>query len=73
MPRRPADVLDKVPLFLIAPTIRREITTAGEELHHIVVKKAGQHYYNIAIHTRSLNRELRTGVQRAGAPAGSAA
>lgn len=73
MTRRSADVLEKVPLVLIAATIKREITMAGEELHHIVVKKAMQDFSTIVVHTRSLKRVLRAGVQQAGAPAGSAA
>lgn len=68
MPRRPADIQDKVPLFLIPSVVKKEVAKAGEELHHIVVKKAGRHFYNIAIHTRSLKRELKAGVQRAGTP-----
>ena len=66
MPRRPADVIGNVPLFLIPSIIRQEITRAGEELHHIVVKKAGRHFYNIAIHTQPVKRELWVGVRRAG-------
>lgn len=52
-------MIGKVPLFLIPATLKREIVKAGEELHHIVVKKAGRHFYNVAVHTRSLKRELR--------------
>jgi len=66
MPRRPAQVLPGIPLFLIPPVIRREIRHAGEELERIVVKKSGRHYYNISIRSRSVNRELRAEVVRAG-------
>lgn len=59
MPRRPADVLEKVPLFLIPSQIKKAIGKAGEELHHVVVKKAGRHFYNISVHSRSVKRELR--------------
>jgi hypothetical protein len=56
----------EVPLFLIPLVIRQEIKKAGEELERIVVKKSGRHYYNISIRSRSINRELRAGVVRAG-------
>jgi hypothetical protein len=73
MPRRPADVLEKVPLFLIPIQIRKAIKKAGEELHHVVVKKAGRHFYNISVHSRSVKRELRAEPVRAGkSPAGGA-
>ena len=66
MPRRPADVIAKIPLFLIPSAINQGIKNAGEEIERIVVKKVNRHYYNISIHTRSIQRELRAGVQRAG-------
>lgn len=59
MPRRPAEVLENVPLFLIPAAIKKKIKTTGEELVRVVVKKAGRHFYNISIHSRSVNRELR--------------
>lgn len=68
MPRRPAEILKEVPLYLIPPMIREEIKKAGEELVRIVVKKSSRHFYNISVHTRSLKRELRAGVMRAGTP-----
>lgn len=58
MPRRPAQVVSGVPLFLIPPMIRQEIKRAGEELERIVVKKSGRYYYNISIRSRSVKREL---------------
>lgn len=66
MPRRPAQVRPDVPLFLIPSVIRDEIQNAGEELERIVVKKAGRHFYNISIRTRSVNRELRAEIVWAG-------
>jgi hypothetical protein len=68
MPRRPALVKPDIPLFFISSVIRQEIKKAGEELERIVVKKAGRHFYNLAIHTRSVSRELRAGVMRVGVP-----
>ena len=64
MPRRPAEVIAKIPLFLIASAVKNGVKKAGEELERIVVRKINRHYYNISIHTRSFNRELRAGVQR---------
>ena len=66
MPRRPPEILSRIPVFLIPSMIRDAITKAGEELVKIVIKKGNHHYYNITIHTRSIKRELRAGVQRTG-------
>ncbi len=68
MPRRPARVRPDVPLFLIPPVIKKEIGRAGEELVRIVVRKTSLHYYNVSIHTRSVNRELQAELARAGKP-----
>jgi hypothetical protein len=66
MPRRAAVMTQKVPLFLISAIVKKEVKKAGEELVRIVVKKAGRHYYNVSVRTRSISRELRAGVPRAG-------
>ena len=66
MPRRAAVMTPKVPLFLISAIIKKEVKKAGEELVRIVVKKAGRHYYNDSVRTRSINRELRAKVPQAG-------
>jgi len=66
MPRRAAVLTPKVPLFLISAIVKKEVKNAGEELVRIVVKKAGRHYYNISVRTRSISRELRAKVPRAG-------
>lgn len=57
-------MLAEIPLFLIGVTIHREILSKGEELVRIVVRKAGRHYYNIAIHTGSIGRKLPEGARR---------
>lgn len=67
MPRRAALVLPNIPLFVIPSTLKDEICRVGEELERIVIKKTGRHFYHISIRTRSVNRELRAGVRRAGA------
>ena len=58
-------MLAQIPLFLIGATIHREILARGEELVRVVVKKAGRHYYDIAIHTGRIRRVIREGVRRA--------
>ena len=66
MPRRPADVLKKIPLWLIPRMVNAEVIRAGEELIRLVVKKTGRHCYHVFTHTRSVKRELRPVVERAG-------
>jgi hypothetical protein len=68
MPRRPAEVLEKVPLFLIPAAIKKKIKTTGEELVRVVVKKASRHFYNISIHSWSVSRELWAEAVWAGKP-----
>jgi hypothetical protein len=68
MPRRPAIIVPRIPLFLITSVVSREVKKAGEELVRIVVKKAKGHYYNVSIRTRSVNRELRSPIPHAGIP-----
>jgi len=67
MPRRPAVVTPKIPLFLILPVLRKELKRAGEELVRIVVRKVRGHYYDISIHTRGIEHPLQS-VHRAGIP-----
>jgi hypothetical protein len=69
MPRRPAIVMPKIPLFLIASMVSREVKEAGEELVRIVVKKVKGHYYDISVRTRKLCRALRAEVPKSD-PAG---
>lgn len=66
MPRRPAYVQKHIPLWLIPQIVRDEITRAGEEMFRIVVRKTGRHFFHVATHTRSVKRELRPRVERAG-------
>ncbi len=65
MPRRPAIVVQKIPLFLIASVVSREVKEAGGELMRIVVKKVKGHYYDINVRTRSVYRALRPAVPQA--------
>lgn len=66
MPRIPAVLTPKVPLFLIPSIVKKEVKRAGGGLIRIVVKKAGRHYYNVSVRTRSICRELRMNVPQAG-------
>jgi hypothetical protein len=58
MPRRPDVIAPRIPLFLIASVVSREVKKAGEELMRIVVKKVKGHYYDIRVRTRSVRRAL---------------
>jgi hypothetical protein len=68
MPRRPAEVTPRIPLYLIGPVVTRHVKKAGEELVRIVVQLVKGHYYDISVRTRKLCRALRAEVPRA-APA----
>jgi hypothetical protein len=68
MPRRPAVITPKIPLFLIASVVTREVKKAGEELVRIVVKKVKGHYYDISVRTRSVCRVLRPDVPHVETP-----
>ncbi len=57
-----------IPLFLIPHTVRRGILEFREEVVRIVVRKVNRHRYNVSVHSRSINRELRPPVRRAGCP-----
>lgn len=65
MPRRPPAIFQKIPLFLIAPLMKRQLKKAGEELVRVVIKLAKGHCYDIFVHTRSVCRALRSPVPRA--------
>ena len=65
MPRRPAVVTSKIPLFLLDPVIRKELKKAGEELVRMVVKKVKGHYYDISVRTRTVCRVLHPAVPQA--------
>jgi hypothetical protein len=68
MPRRPAVITPRIPLFLIASVVSREVKNAGEELVRIVVKKVKGHYFDISVRTRSVYRVLRPAVPQAETP-----
>jgi hypothetical protein len=59
MPRRPAFTVREIPLYLIAHIVMREVRKNGEEIERIVIQKTAQHFYNIGVRTKSVNRELK--------------
>jgi|WetSurMetagenome_2_1015567.scaffolds.fasta_scaffold32835_6 hypothetical protein len=69
MPRRPAEVTPRIPLYLIGPVVTRHVKKAGEELVRIVVQLVKGHCYDISVRTRKLCRVLRAEVPGAD-PAG---
>ena len=60
MPRRPAKIERDIPLYLISHIVKREVSTHGEELERVIVRKTGSHFYNISVRTRPVRRELRS-------------
>jgi hypothetical protein len=68
MPRRPAFVMRKIPLFLIAAAVSQQVKNAGEELVRIVVKKVKEHYYDISVRTRSVERRILPDIPVVGTP-----
>lgn len=70
MPRRPAEVTPRIPLYLIGPVVTGQVRKAGEELVRIVVQLVKGHYYNISVRTRTICRALRAKVPKAD-PAGT--
>ena len=60
MPRRPLKTERDIPLYLIPRIVKREVSTHGEELERVIVRKTGCHFYNISIRTRPAKRELRS-------------
>ena len=59
MPRRAATVKRDIPLCLIAPIVKREVKTNGEELARMIVQKTRSHFSNGRVRTRLIHRELR--------------
>ena len=68
MPRRPAFVMKKIPLFLNAAAVSQRVQNAGEELVRIVMKKMRGHYNDIGVRTRSGERKILPDIPVAGTP-----
>ncbi len=69
MPRRPAEVMEDVPLFLIPHVIMQKIRTSGEDLEGVAVKRTQRHFYTVSVRTRPIRREYQS--ERAGRKRGS--
>ena len=52
MPRRPAEVMEDIPLFLIPHVIMQKIRTCGEDLEGVAVKRTERHFYTVSVRTR---------------------
>jgi len=66
MPRRPAEILADVPLFLISHVILQRIRQVGEDLERVTVKRTHRHFYTVSIRTRPLKREFQSERTRTG-------
>jgi hypothetical protein len=66
MPRRPAEILSDVPLFLIPHVILQRIRQVGEDLERVTVKRTHRHFYTVSIRTRPLKREFQSERTRTG-------
>ncbi len=60
MPRRPADVMGDVPLYLIPHVIRQRILSCGEELERVMVTRTHRHFYTVSVRTRPIHREFQS-------------
>ena len=60
MPRRPAEVMDDIPLYLVPHVIRQRILSCGEELERVMVTRTHRHFYTVSVRTRPIPREYRT-------------
>jgi hypothetical protein len=63
MPRRPASIERDIPLYLIPNIVKREVSTHGDELERVVVRKTRRHFYNVSIRTKPIKRELGDGAR----------
>ena len=66
MPRRPAEVMDDVPLFLVAHVIQQRVRTCGEELERVMITRTHRHFYTVSVRTRPIKREHQTERARTG-------
>ena len=64
MARQPTKIERDIPLYLIPDIVKREVSTHGEDLDWVFVRKTGSHFYNIRIRTRPVKRELRSAWSR---------
>jgi len=69
MPRRPADVMEEIPLYLIPHVIMQKIRNCGEDLEGVAVKRTERHFYTVSVRTRPIRREYQA-ERAAGKPGG---
>ncbi|MFZ0181947.1 MAG: hypothetical protein WAL62_02235 [Methanoregula sp.] len=60
MPRRPAELIPAVPLYLIPHVLMQRIREVGEELYRIAVKRTARHFYTVSVRTRPVKREYQS-------------
>ena len=60
MPRRPAEIIPEIPLYLIPHIIMQRIRICGEELEGVAVKRTQRHFYTVSIRTRPVKREYQS-------------
>lgn len=65
MTERRSTTETEIPLYLIPTAIARQIKRQGEAVYRISVKRTHWHHYNIAVRTKSLNREFKARNERA--------
>lgn len=58
MPRRPPEVIAKIPRFLVEAVAHRELRKAGEALVRLVIREMKGHCYSISVHTRAMCRRV---------------
>jgi len=66
MPRRPAEVMDDVPLFLVAHVIQQRVRSCGEELERVMVTRTHRHFYTVSVRTKPIRREYQAERARTG-------
>jgi len=64
MPRRPAEIMDDIPLFLIPHVIQQRIRTCGEALERVMLMRTHRHFSTVSIRTRPIRREYQAGRAR---------
>ena len=58
MPWSAVTVEQDIPFYLIAPIVKREVNTNGEQLERVIVRKTRSNFFNVCIRTRPIHREL---------------
>lgn len=60
MPRRPPEVEEDIPLYLVPHIVARQLRKhSGDDVENITITATHRHFYNISIRTRTIRKELR--------------